>query len=143
MNGNKIENNIKKDITFKDLFDLKEIQSLQDKIAGSYGLAAIITDPTGYPITRESNFTRLCSDIIRKTPEGYKRCVASDALIGRSMNKGPNIHKCYCCGLWDSGASIYAGDKHVANLLFGQANDGSVTDKDIRKFAEEIGADPD
>ncbi len=137
------ENFTEEYISFKDLFDLEEIQSLQDKIAVSYGLAAVITEPDGISITNESNFSRLCGDVIRKNPEGFKRCAASEQSLRISENKNPINKKCLNCGFWGSCARIYAGKNHIANFFFGQVNDGSITENDIRSFAEEIGANPD
>mgnify|MGYP000682583277 CR=1 FL=1 len=61
-------------IKFQDLFDLEEIQSIQDTFAKATGVASIITDTDGSPITKPSNFCRLCRDIIRKTEKGLSNC---------------------------------------------------------------------
>ena len=50
-------------VTFSDLFNLEEIQQLQDKFAAATGVASIITNPDGSPISPPSNFTRLCCGI--------------------------------------------------------------------------------
>lgn len=70
-----------KEISFFDLFDLKEIQNIQDSFAKATGVASIITDTEGHPITDPSNFCRLCIDIIRKTEKGLINCMKSDAQI--------------------------------------------------------------
>ena len=46
--------------SFESLFDVKEIQEIQDSFAGATGVASIITDVKGRPITKPSNFCRLC-----------------------------------------------------------------------------------
>ena len=55
---------------FEDLFDLAEIQAIQNSFAKTTGVASIITTVDGEPITQPSNFCRLCKDIIRKTKKG-------------------------------------------------------------------------
>ncbi len=132
----KIEN-----ILFEDLFDLEKIQQLQDEFARATGVATIITRPDGTPITRPGNFTRLCSDIIRKTKKGCENCYKSDAAIGCLCVHGPIIRPCLSGGLWDAGAGITVGGKHIANWLIGQVRDETQTEEMMRRYAREIGAD--
>ena len=128
-------------IKFQDLFDLEEIQSLQDAFAKASGVASIITDTDGRPITRPSNFCRLCIDIIRKTEKGLNNCMYSDAVLGRGNPNGPTMQPCLSGGLWDGGASIMVGDKHVANWLIGQVRNEEQDVEGMLCYAREIGAD--
>jgi hypothetical protein len=52
------------EVGFLDLFELDEIQAIQDAFSSATGVASVITTPEGEPITRPSNFSRLCDDII-------------------------------------------------------------------------------
>lgn len=128
-------------IAFEELFDLQEIQRIQDEFAAATGVASIITLPNGVPITQPSHFTRLCRDIIRKTEKGCSNCFTSDAAIGRHHPEGPVIQPCLSGGLWDAGVSISVGGQHVANWLIGQVRDETQTDAEMRAYAREIGAD--
>jgi PAS domain S-box-containing protein len=128
-------------INFEDLFNLDDIQRLQDEFAGATGVASIITQTDGTPITRPSNFCRLCNDIIRKTDKGRGNCYKSDALIGRLSPEGPIIQPCMSGGLWDAGAAISVGGKHIANWLIGQVRNDTQTEKKILEYARDIGAD--
>ncbi len=130
-----------KDIEFEDLFDIADIQKLQDEFAAGTGVASIITRPDGTPITRPSNFCRLCNDIIRKTEIGCRNCQRSDKHIGKLCIDGPTVRECESGGLWDAGAGITAGGKHIANWLVGQISDNTQTTERIREYACEIGAD--
>ena len=130
-----------KSINFEDLFDLADIQRLQDEFASATGVASIITHTDGTPITQPSNFCRLCSDIIRKTEKGLVNCYRSDAMIGRLSPSGPIIQPCMSGGLWDAGAAISVGGKHIANWLIGQVRDDTQTEEKIREYAREIEAD--
>jgi PAS domain S-box-containing protein len=128
-------------INFEDLFNLEDIQRLQDEFANATGVASIITHTDGTPITRPSRFCRLCNDIIRKTKKGRANCYASDAAIGRLSPEGPTIQPCMSGGLWDAGAGISVGGRHIANWLIGQVCDETQTEDKMRAYALEIGAD--
>jgi len=128
-------------IKFEDLYNLRDIQRLQDEFAAATGVASIITHTDGTPITKPSNFCRLCNDIIRKTEKGRINCYASDAVIGRVSDKGPIIQPCMSGGLWDAGAAISVGGKHIANWLIGQVRDDTQNEEKIRAYARRIGAD--
>lgn len=128
-------------VEFEELFDLDEIQKLQDLFAEATGVASIITRPNGTPITRPSHFCRLCEEIIRKTPEGLKNCYYSDSVIGRHRSDGPTVQPCLSSGLWDAGASITVGGKHVANWLIGQVRNEAQDETALAAYAHQIGAD--
>ena len=122
------------------LFNLEEIQRLQDLFADVNGVASLITLPDGTPITRPSKFTRFCSDIIRGTDKGCSNCYKSDQIIGRHNPAGPNIQICQSGGLWDAGSGITVGGKHIANWLIGQVRNEEVDEQHMMKQADEIGA---
>ncbi len=128
-------------VAFADLFRLEDIQRLQDEFAVATGVASIITHPDGTPLTAPSNFTRLCSEIIRPTERGCANCFRSDAAIGRFHPEGPIVQQCLSGGLWDAGASITVGGHHVANWLIGQVRDETQTEETMRDYARTIGAD--
>jgi PAS domain S-box-containing protein len=128
-------------IAFDDLFNLAEIQRIQDEFAAATGVAASITLPNGTPITAPSNFTCLCRDIIRKTEKGCSNCFKSAAVLGRHHPEGPVVQPCMSGGLWEAGVSIMVGDRHIANWLIGQVRDETQTDAAMRVYAREIGAD--
>jgi signal transduction histidine kinase len=130
-------------INFEDLFDLAEIQAIQDTFAQATGVASIITTVDGRPITRPSNFCRLCQEIIRVTPLGLANCMKSDAKIGSPNPTGPTIQPCLSGGLIDAGASIMVGDHHIANWLIGQIVLDAVDEAQMLAYAQEIGADLD
>ena len=105
------------------------------------GVASIITDTQGRPITKPSNFCRLCEHIIRKTDKGLLNCYRSDASLGRMHPQGPIMQRCLSGGLWDAGTSICVGDQHMANWLIGQVLEEPVNEEAMLVYAREIGAD--
>jgi PAS domain S-box-containing protein len=130
-------------ITFDELFDIDEIQKLQDIFSSAAGVASLITDTKGIPITKPSNFTRLCKDIIRNTDKGLLNCCKSDAAIGRLNAAGPIVSECLGVGLWDAGTSITVGGKRIANWLIGQVRDESQTEEKVIEYAKMIGVNED
>jgi len=130
-------------VEFEDLFDLDEIQTLQDLFAKATNVASIITHPDGTPITQPSHFCRLCETIIRKTAKGLKNCYYSDSVIGDHNPNGPIVQPCLSGGLWDAGASITVGGKHIANWLIGQVRNDTQDEEKMLEYAREIGADAD
>jgi len=131
------------DISFADLFNIEDIQRIQDSFAEALDVASIITYPDGTPITRPSHFCRLCSEIIRKTEIGKANCIFSDSVIGGQNADGPIIRPCLSGGLWDAGASITIGGRHVANWLIGQVKNEGIDEEKLLAYAAEIGADED
>ncbi len=128
-------------IALEDLFQLSEIQRLQDLFADAFGVGGLITRPDGTPITQPSNFTTLCGEIIRQNPKGLEMCKQSDATIGRHNPSGPIIKNCLSAGLCNAGASITLGGHHVANWLIGQVRDEDQDEQQIMKYCREIGAE--
>jgi len=127
-------------IKFSDVFAIEDIQRFQDLFSDASGVASIITHPDGTPITKPSNFCRLCNDIIRKTEKGRSNCFHSDAIIGGYNPTGAIIWPCLSGGLWDAGASISVGGKHMANWLIGQLRNEVLDEQHMIQYAEEIGA---
>jgi len=127
-------------IAFEDLLHIDDIQKIQDGFANATGVASIITKPDGSPITKPSNFCNFCN-IIRGTKKGCVNCQKSDAMIGRVKSDGPTIQLCKSGGLWDAGAAIVVGNRHIANWLIGQVRNESQSEDEIRKYAKEIDAD--
>src|SRR5664280_2205660 len=128
------------DIHFEDVFNLEEIQRLQDLFSNASGISSIITHPDGTPITKPSNFCRLCNDIIRKTEIGLKNCYHSDAMIGLDSKNSIHTGPCLSCGLWDAGTSITVGGKHIANWIIGQVRTEEIDEQRMLRYADEIGA---
>jgi len=133
-----------KDVSLTDLIDLEDLQQIQDAFAAANGVASIISDIEGKPITKASNFCSVC-EIIRSTEKGAINCAKSDKIIGgraKALMK-PTYGKCLSCGFVDASAPIIVGGKHIANWLVGQSNAMGVDENRIETYAKEIGADTD
>ena len=128
------------ELQFRDLFDLAEIQRIQDAFSLATGVAALITDRAGNPITRPSQFTRFC-EMIRSTTKGMTHCRQSDAYLGLLNPAGPVWGLCLSGKLLDGGAGIAVGDRQIANWLIGQVLDEPVDEAYYRQYARELGLD--
>lgn len=129
-------------ISLTDLFKIEDLQRLQDLFADANEVASLITLPDGTPVTKPSNFTRYCLDIIRKTEKGCANCKKSDSILGTYNPNGPTIQLCLSGKLWDAGVGISIGKKHLANWLIGQVRTSDIDDQQI-EYAVKIGADKD
>ncbi len=128
-------------LSITDLIELKQLQEIQNAFASATGIASIITDTEGNPITTPSNFSGVCT-LIRQTELGRKNCYKSDKTIGQNAAKykKPNFEQCHSCGFIDSGAPIFVGDKLIAIWMIGQGSTGKVDKTQILNYADEIGA---
>ena len=67
MSYEKILKEIIDNAKIEDVFDLQDLQQMQDEFAGSLNIASVITNTDGQPLTKPSNFTCLCADYVRQT----------------------------------------------------------------------------
>jgi len=128
----------KNEYKFSELFDLNAIQKLQDLFSSATGVASIITETNGTPITEPSGFCGLCNEI-RKTEKGLKNCQISDSIIGNQNLEGSKIQRCHSGGLLDGGARIVVDGVHIANWLIGQVLDDDYQIEDLLPYADVIG----
>lgn len=128
----------------KDLINLEIVQQIQDAFALSTGVASIITDARGNPITRPSNPSRICT-IIRSTQKGRDSCTRSNRILEqRAINTiKPTYQRCLSCGFADARVPIIIDSRHIANWFVGQTNVMGVTSEEVGAYARKIGANTD
>ena len=131
--------------SFEDLFDVQNVQELQEAISKAVGLGIEMKTPDGRSVTKNNVACEFCHKVVRSSEQGRLNCQMSDEIIGRPNKEGPVIAPCRSAGLLDAGASIIVGDTHVASWLLGQVRDADnlITEEEGRKRAEELGIDPD
>ena len=127
-------------IKFADIFNIKEIQILQDLFSDACGVASIIINPNGVPITNPSNFCRLYTDVILETEKGRLNCFQSEVELSFHNPSGPVVESFLKIGLWDAGASISVGGKHIGTWIIGQVRNEKLNEENIFNYAKEIGA---
>ncbi|MEZ4599399.1 MAG: PAS domain S-box protein [Syntrophotaleaceae bacterium] len=120
------------DLTLEELFDLRNLQRLQDDFSLATGVASVIVTPDGLPVTRPSNFRRFCQDIACQSEKSQEQCYRSRGLLGQAGQQGPTIAKCFTANLWNAGAPLLVGGYHIATWVVGQVNDGEVDEDQLR-----------
>ena len=124
---------------FEDLFDLVEMQKIQDAFSAATGVASLIADANGVPITKPSGFCELCN-AIRSTEKGRINCQISDAIIGSKSDHFIS-QQCLSGHLYDAGASIIVEDQHICSWLIGQVVIEGVSDDQLMEYAQVVGID--
>lgn len=131
--------NEKQKINLSDLIDINFLQELQDTFADTMNVASITIDDKG-PITKPSNFTEFCSNYIRKTELGLKRCEEC-VIQGRKLveeKDGPVIYKCPM-GLTHFAVPIIVEGKIIASILGDQVLLEKPDKEHFKKIAKELG----
>lgn len=130
-------------IEFGSIVDKVFLQKFQDAFSRSVRVAALSVD-LEQPITTASNFTEFCMEQNRKCPEGARRCNACDLEGGRKSSemKRPVVYDCHA-GLTDMAAPIMIGNQQVGSILAGQVLTTPPDLDKFRRYATEIGCDPD
>lgn len=129
------------DLALSDLVDLDHLQTIQDSFSKATGVASVITNSKGIPITEPTNFCGVCK-LVRQTEKGRHNCFLSDSSLGRKSSEinRPHIEECRSCGFLDAAAPIYIGNKLAAIWLVGQSCTGNVDESRIANYANDIGA---
>ncbi|MBN2704401.1 MAG: PAS domain S-box protein [Pontiellaceae bacterium] len=127
------------DIAFESLFNLEDIQRIQDDFANATHVASVILHPDGTFITKPSNFTRFCTDYVQSTQKGAARCKKWEAKLCDKSKAGSFMDTCSSAGLWEAGTSIKVAGKHLATWFIGQVRDEQLTDETVLKYGKNIG----
>ncbi|HWR42173.1 sensor histidine kinase [Sporomusa sp.] len=103
-----------------EIVNTQILQEIQDKFSETTGIAAVVVDADGKPVTKPSKFTDFCS-YVRSFPEGLARCMACDDRGGRKAMElqRPFVYHCHS-GLTDFAAPIIVQNEYVGALLAGQ-----------------------
>ena len=130
------------DLALPDVIEVQQLQAIQDAFAQATGVASLIAEVDGTPITSPSNFCRACQ-LVRGTEKGSARCVESDRIVGERAREvmQPRYEQCTSCGFVDASAPIVVGGKHIANWLIGQVNAAGMDATRIEAYARDIGID--
>jgi len=126
-----------KRFTLGEIVEIDILQEIQAKFSEATGLAAVIVDPEGNPITKPSNFTKFCT-YIRSFPQGLVGCVSCDDRAGHITidNQRPVVYHCHS-GLTDLAAPIIVQNQYIGAFLAGQvvsSNDYDAKAEMIRRL---------
>jgi PAS domain S-box-containing protein len=135
LNGNRPWTGSGNSILFSDIFDVEEIQRLQDLFADATGVASVITQPDGTPITKPSNFNPLFRHLISKTGKDRAKWKYFVAGIEKDFFPSEAKESQEPLDLMDASVSINAGGKHLANWLIGQVRSKTMLPEQFKKIS--------
>lgn len=126
------------------LIDVNILQQIQDGFSEFTGMAALTTDAEGIPVTKGSGFTDFCTNLVRTSTVGCKRCEECDrkGAIQTMDTQKPSIYMCHA-GLMDFAAPILLEGRMIGSFIGGQVRPTDLDEEFMRKKAEELDIDPD
>jgi len=134
-----LTSNLVSNSQFSEIFDVDEIQRLQDLFSDATGVTSVITQVDGQPITRPSNFCRLCRTPGHASGKGITHSMLSDTSPGNKYSSGTVPRSCLRVCKWNGSTSITVGGKHLANWLIGQVQNEEIDKLHLIQHAIEIG----
>ena len=118
-------------LVFTDIFNLHNIQRIQDLFSDTTGVASIIKQPDGTPITKPSNFCRFFNEVILPKEPGRASCFHPEKVIDEQTPEGTVMQFCFNGILLDACASITVDGEHIANWLIGQVRTESLNEEQM------------
>lgn len=130
-----------KKIVLQDLIDVEFLQNFQDSLAQAMDIGSLITD-NQKAITKPSNFSNFCTNLIRKSSIGCKNCNDCDLKWGNiAANQGkPVIYTCHA-GLTDFAVPIIVDDIHLGSIFGGQVLTEMPTEEKFLDIANRLKID--
>lgn len=123
-----------------DLIDVDILQKIQDGFSEITGMAALITDEEGIPVTTGSNFCDYCKKYTRMSEIGRINCEECDkqgALV--TLKEGrPFIYSCHA-GLYDYAVPILLEDRFIGSFAGGQVLTRPLDKEFVRRAAVRLG----
>ena len=131
-----------KEVEFKSILAIKEIQALMDDFYSFTNMGISINDLKGNVIISTGG-QDICTRFHRINRESCRNCIESDLDLIRNIKPGSySVYKCKN-NMWDAVTPIIIGNKHMGNLFFGQFlfDDEIVDDKAFSDQADKFGFD--
>ncbi len=113
---------MKNGISLKEVIDINQWQEIQDHFAEVIGVTIRSVDPNGNLLTKPSNPTRLCEEIIRSSPEGIAGCAGCLPTPIADLESGELWKEGYLCHIGLHNFSIpvrLPNNKTIAYILVG------------------------
>lgn len=127
-------------IRLVDIIDLDHIQQLQDLFSEANGVASVVTDISGNPITQPSNFCSLCNKIsINRNKKHSCFSILAEEMKANSEENRPVLLICMNGMLHEAGAKITVSGKHIANWFIGQVKKENYDEALAFKYTQEYG----
>jgi len=129
-----------KELSLLELFDIDQLQKLQDAFSFATGISSLITDTKGNPITQMSFTNQICK-MVRGTKKGNAMCQESGRELGKMAadHLQPISKSCKSCGFIDAAAPIIIDGHHLGNWAIGQVKSKGLSIEKVLNYTNEIG----
>jgi len=126
----------------RDLFDINQLQLLQDALVDSFGISSYISDEKGNPVTTPTAKNRIC-EMITSTEKGKKLCHETALLLrDKAIKKGGNEKiSCITCGFIDAFSPIIVDGRYIGSWIIGQVIPDNYRKSDLKKYIGPLGVD--
>ncbi|MHB8110115.1 MAG: PAS domain S-box protein [Syntrophorhabdaceae bacterium] len=128
-------------IGFNDVFNKDDLRELQQTFTDTFGVASVILDRKGAPITEYIGFSDLLNSIARRDGMTFFNCMTPSLVSLKPTLDSPEIRQCPNCGLLYGIIPIMAGNHRLASWLIGQVLDEDADLGTILARSKEIGVD--
>lgn len=131
-------------VKLTELIDPEILQQMQDSLSNYIGMASLIADENGIPVTKGSGFTEFCQNLTRQSALGCSRCEACDkqGALETLKNGKPAVYHCHA-GLVDYAAPIMLEDTYIGSIIGGQVLTNPLEEESFRRTAQELSIDED
>ncbi|MBR8538104.1 PocR ligand-binding domain-containing protein [Carboxylicivirga sediminis] len=122
------------------VFDLEQLQKMQDAFSFATGISSLITDTEGRAITKVSFSNKVCTKV-RSTPKGLSMCMQSGKRLGEMAKElqKPVSSPCLSCGFVDAAAPIIVDGYHIGNWLIGQVRPDDLDEAHLLEYTRSLG----
>ncbi len=122
------------------VFDLEQLQKMQDAFSFATGISSLITDAEGKPITRISFSNGVCVKV-RASQQGLDMCMESSRRLGKRAKEEqkPVSNPCLSCGFIDAAAPIIVDGNHLGNWLIGQVRPDDLDEARLLEYTRSLG----
>ncbi len=129
-------------ITLNDLFEVSQLQNLQDALVDALRVSSVITDENGVHFTKSANVNGICN-LVKETEKGGVLCRNTTEELQKSLIENPVSQSttCLSCGFIDSVAPIIVGGRHIGNWLIGQVIPKSINKNSLIEYTTSLGLD--
>ncbi len=132
------------ELRLADLIDIEMLQKLQDDFTEMTGMAAIVREADGVPVTSGSSIPDFCVKYTRASKEGCMRCEQCYQKGAEQVMESGKAAVYFChAGLIEFIAPIMAGGKFVGSFIGGHVFISIPDPEPVREIAEEIGVEPE
>lgn len=127
-----------------ELLDMESMTVIQNGFSKITGMASVLTDENGVPITEVTKFEKFCYELTRSTPLGRSRCESCDRMGAKqTMRSGKaEVYTCHA-GLCDFAAPIIVDGRFLGAFVGGQVLMEEPDEAAVRATAADLGVDPD